>query len=68
MSNTWDPQERGDPAKNYFNLQYFWQQNISQMVPTVLLGYVTLTQAGLDQKDPCAQREQGLFSMLTGFQ
>ena len=38
------------------------------MVPTVFLGYVTLTQAGPDQKELRAQRVQGLFSILLGFQ
>lgn len=58
----------GDPAKDYFNLQYFWQQNFSQAVPTVFLGYVTLTLVGPDQNYPRAQREKGLFSILMVFQ
>lgn len=58
----------GDPAKNYFNLQYFWQQSFSRVAPTVFLGYVTLTQVGPDQNDPRARREKGLFSILMDFQ
>lgn len=48
--------EEGHPAKNYFNLQYFWQWTISQMAPTGFLGHVTPTKADPDQNNPYAQR------------
>lgn len=62
------PAGEGDPAKNCFNLLYFWQWSISQMASTVILVYVTLTRAGPDQEDLHARKEQGMFSMIMGFQ
>lgn len=38
------------------------------MASTVILVYVTLTRAGPDQEDLHARKEQGMFSMIMGFQ